>query len=113
MISSSFLTHFNFSFRFPQQFFFYFLGTYGPVAVAFNAKLIKLYGGGIFNDTHCDDDLTYAGLVVGYGSKEGIDYWSIKLSFGEKFGDEGYFYLVRNQQRQCGIGLVNLIPVIL
>lgn len=87
-------------------------GVYGPVAVAFNAKYIKLYGGGIFNNTKCSDDLNVAGLAVGYSSRGAQDYWIIKMAFGERWGESGYFNLIRNSARQCGIGLVNLIPVL-
>ncbi|CAG9833879.1 unnamed protein product [Diabrotica balteata] len=38
----------------------------GPVSVAVNGNLWQFYGGGIFNNTNCDDTLNHAVLAVGY-----------------------------------------------
>ena len=90
---------------------------HGPVAVAIaiptNPLSFKNYYRGI---TSCpgDAELNHAVLVVGYGTEAtGEDYWLIKNSYGETWGDEGYFKLRRNVGNQCGIANFAFYPIIL
>jgi KDEL-tailed cysteine endopeptidase len=47
----------------------------------------------------------HAVTVVGYGFDEnlGKDYWLIKNSWGDWFGENGYFRIVRGKGH-CGVG---------
>lgn len=89
-----------------------FPGTVGPVSVAINANYLSLYGGGIFDNPNCSKSLNHAVLVVGYGVTNGKEYWIIKNSWGKRWGEDGYFKLVRNKDHQCGIGNQNAYPLI-
>lgn len=85
----------------------------GPIAVYIHAtnNLYK-YGGGVFFDRSCNPKKTnHAVLVVGYGNdKKGGDYWLIKNSWGNRWGESGYLKLARNKKQHCGIGTFGTFP---
>jgi len=46
-------------------------------------------------------DVNHAVLAVGYGVENGIPYWLIKNSWGEDWGDNGYFKMEMGKN-MCG-----------
>jgi C1A family cysteine protease len=81
-----------------------------PVSVAIEAdqKVFQLYNSGILTGDVCGDDLDHGVLVVGYGSEDGVDYYIVKNSWSDTWGDNGYIRLERNADLnngsgQCGI----------
>lgn len=46
-------------------------------------------------------DVNHAVLAVGYGVEDGVPYWLIKNSWGEKWGDSGYFKMELGKN-MCG-----------
>eukprot|EP00887_Chlorella_sp_A99_P002088 scaffold21.g2088.t1 len=57
-----------------------------------------LYKGGIFDESvHCNDPIDHAVLIAGYDTAEdGTEYWLIKNSWGEQWGEAGYGRFKRN-----------------
>jgi len=53
------------------------------------------YTGGIFEDhtnaTGLDHDIS----IVGYGVENGVKFWKVRNSWGEHFGEHGFFRIVR------------------
>ncbi|MQM05827.1 hypothetical protein Taro_038641 [Colocasia esculenta] len=76
-------------------------------AVHANTTDFQLYTGGIFNGA-CTTDVDHAVTIVGYDSEAGEDYWIIKNSYGQRWGEQGYMKLqrnVRDRRGKCGIAM--------
>ncbi|XP_040198795.1 zingipain-2-like [Rana temporaria] len=80
----------------------------GPISVGIDASEdFMLYKTGIFTGD-CTDQPTHAVIIVGYGTEydekteQETDYWIIKNSWAEVWGDKGYAKLERNVNL-CGI----------
>lgn len=87
-----------------------------PVSVALEADQMgwHFYSGGVM-DGKCGTNLDHGVLVVGYGTLNGKDYWKVKNSWGESWGEDGYIFLARNveaPQGQCGIAMQPSYPVV-
>jgi cathepsin F len=80
----------------------------GPLSVLINAELLQFYHWGVWDPIlKCNpQELDHAILLVGYGTDKGIfgekPYWLIKNSWGSKWGEGGYFKLIRGKGK-CGI----------
>lgn len=81
----------------------------GPLVVVIdnNRESLQFYKNGVYNDPECHSEVEYgrhAVLCVGYGSEEkGADYWLIKNSWGNTWGDEGFIKVSRNNKNHCGV----------
>jgi len=62
------------------------------------------YASGVFDVPGCPThrNMNHALVIVGYGTENGIDYWKVKNSWGESWGDNGYLKIKRNDN-MCGI----------
>lgn len=80
------------------------LVTHGPIIVSIDGENshFKNYAGGIYDYEGCRSKANHIVALVGYGSEQGKDYWIIKNSWGEGWGEKGYAKLLRGRN-QCGI----------
>jgi len=76
---------------------------HGAVVTSVNADgPFQNYAGGIFAGC-TSSDTNHAVTVVGYGSEGGVDFWLIKNSWSDRWGENGYIRLQRGVG-MCGVG---------
>jgi len=66
-----------------------------PTRIVVNASSLQVYSSGIL-DEPCVGGIDHAVVIVGYGTEDGVDYWKVRNSWGDNFGEKGYFRLKRN-----------------
>jgi len=89
----------------------------GPVAIAIDASLdsFRFYGSGVYYDAKCRSGLDYLDhevLAIGYGTMNGTEYWLVKNSWSTHWGDNGYIYMSRDRDNNCGIASQATFPMV-
>ena len=80
------------------------------VSIEADARSFQLYTSGVYDNADCGTTLDHGVLLVGYGTMDGKDYYRVKNSWSESWGDNGYIYMIRNsvatsEDGQCGIAM--------
>jgi KDEL-tailed cysteine endopeptidase len=90
-----------------------------PVSVAIqaNKRSFQMYQSGIYSDPDCGFELDHGVLLIGYGYDKtyDMDYWIIKNSWSESWGENGYIRIQRNindSRGLCGIAMDPSVPIV-
>ncbi|CAH2071165.1 unnamed protein product [Thlaspi arvense] len=78
-----------------------------------SSREFQLYESGIF-DGPCGTNLNHGVVVVGYGTENGRDYWIVRNSRGNTWGEAGYMKMARNianPRGLCGIAMRASYPL--
>lgn len=95
----------------------YYLFNIGPISVGVNANQDwQLYKNGIYNPKtencpNSNGNIDHGVVIVGYGSENGLDYWIIRNSWGNDWGENGYIRISRGKNT-CGVANFPLFPTI-
>ena len=76
-----------------------------PLAALVNSDPLLTYTEGIIDlpsDECPSSEIDLAVLIIGYGSSDGIDYWTVENFWGSMWGENGYFRISRGKGT-CGI----------
>ena len=81
-----------------------------PVSIAIQAdqKEFQLYKSGVFTGS-CGTKLDHGVLSVGFGSEDGLDYYLVKNSWSDSWGDGGYIKLGRGEEYNNGDGQCGML----
>ncbi|GAV81348.1 Peptidase_C1 domain-containing protein/Granulin domain-containing protein/Inhibitor_I29 domain-containing protein [Cephalotus follicularis] len=87
-----------------------------PISVAIDAgsRAFSFYDSGVYTGA-CGTGLNHGVTAVGYGKENGVDYWLVKNSWGDSWGEEGYIKMERNLANtvtgKCGIAMEASYPI--
>lgn len=93
------------------------LAYFNPVSIAFEVVSdFRFYKEGVYSSDSCGSgpkDVNHAVLAVGYGTCKKCDtpYYIVKNSWGEKWGDKGYFKIARGSN-MCGVATCPSFPIV-
>jgi cathepsin L len=91
------------------------IATIGPISVAVDASQssFQFYASGVYDEPQCSStNIDHSFVLVGYGTYNNKQYYIAKNSWGDKWGNQGYIWMSRNKNNQCGIANTGSYPLV-
>ena len=74
------------------------------IAIDASQWSFQMYSGGVYDEPACSSSrIGHAVGLVGYGAEDGREFWIVRNSWGEEWGESGYVRMSRNKDNQCGV----------
>lgn len=74
----------------------------GPVQISIDSEVLQNYNGGIIEHAKCrSSNVDHEVLIVGVEENHNPAYWIVKNSWGESWGERGYFRLKKGDNLIC------------
>jgi KDEL-tailed cysteine endopeptidase len=77
------------------------------VAIDASVDAVHFYAGGVLSGDW-GKNLNHGLTIVGYGSQNGENYWTLKNSWGTEWGEDGYVRMLRGSDDEDGICGINM-----
>ncbi len=69
----------------------------GPVVASINGHGLSDYVGGVYTNSSASKVTTHAVSITGWGREKDQDYWIVRNSWGEYWGEMGFFRIAMGQ----------------
>ncbi|CAF1503276.1 unnamed protein product [Adineta ricciae] len=87
----------------------------GPIAVTIDASQpsFQFYKSGVYDEPKCSStQVDHCALAVGFNATDNQLYYIVKNSWGTTWGQNGYVWMSRNKNNQCGIATMASYPLV-
>ena len=84
--------------------------TYGPVTAAFTVyEDFPTYTSGVYQHTTGSQLGGHAIEIIGWGVEDCTDYWLVKNSWSDTWGEDGYVRIARGTDDEDGVCSINTL----